>query len=314
MSRLADQEPECTSEGCPEAVEAVIIPRTSDIGGFTVERALPSRKKRMIGPFVFWDQMGPGEFLAGDGIDVRPHPHIGLSTVTYLFDGTMDHRDSLGTHMTIKPGDMNLMTAGGGIVHSERTGVEDRARTSRLYGIQSWLALPKIHEEGGAAFEHFGANELPTLDAEGLEVQLIMGEAFGLKSPVETPWDTLYANVRMAAGALLPLPKDTEERGIYIVSGNINLSGTTYGAGQMISLRSGADVAVQAEADTHLMLLGGAVMDGPRYIWWNFVGSRLDQVRDAAERWQAGKFDKVPGDAEEFIPLPDIKTLERVKA
>ncbi|WP_020400069.1 pirin family protein [Kordiimonas gwangyangensis] len=315
MSRIADdRDPECSPQGCPEPVDVVIIPRTGDIGGFMVERALPSRQKRMIGPFVFWDQMGPGEFLTGQGIDVRPHPHIGLSTVTYLFDGTLDHRDSLGTHMTILPGELNLMTAGSGIVHSERTGPTDRAKPSRLYGIQSWLAQPKTLEGSAPAFKHYGSSDLPTMNAEGIEAKVILGEAFGLKSPVETDWETLYADITLAPGAVLPLPRETEERAVYIVRGKAEIAGTIYPSGQMISLRPGADVSVKALGDVHLMLLGGAAMDGPRYIWWNFVGSSMDRIRDAAERWQAQSFAKVPGDEEEFIPLPDIKTLDRVKA
>ncbi|WP_262691168.1 pirin family protein [Kordiimonas aestuarii] len=313
MSRLPDNEPECTTSGCPDPVEMVIIPRTSDIGGFMVERALPSRKKRMIGPFVFWDQMGPGEFLTGQGIDVRPHPHIGLSTVTYLFDGTLDHRDSLGTHMTIKPGELNLMRAGRGIVHSERTGPHDRARPSTLYGIQSWLAQPKTHEDSAPAFEHFGADDLPTLDAEGIEAQLILGAAFGLESPVSLDWDTLYADVRLAPGAVLPVPAETEERGLYIVRGEVEIAGMPYPQEQMISLRPGAEVSVRALADTHLMVIGGAAMDGPRFVWWNFVGSSVARIRHAAESWQQQTFAKVPGDDQEFIPLPDIEALDRIK-
>lgn len=315
MSRLADcADPECSTEGCPESVEVVIVPRTGDIGGFKVERALPSRQKRLIGPFVFWDQMGPGEFLAGQGIDVRPHPHVGLSTVTYLFDGSLDHRDSLGTHMTILPGELNLMRAGTGIVHSERTGSEDRVKASRLYGIQSWLAQPKHLEDSTPAFEHFGTDDLPRLDAEGIEASLILGGAFGLESPVKTDWETLYADIKLAPGAVLPLPRETEERAVYVVRGAVEIAGVTYPAGQMISFRPGADVSIKALDDVHLMLLGGAAMDGPRYVWWNFVGSSLDRIRDAAERWQKQSFAKVPGDEEEFIPLPDIRTLDRVKA
>jgi len=315
MSRTADDfDPDCSMDGCPEPVEVVIIPRSGDLGGFKVERALPSRQKRMVGPFVFWDQMGPGEFLTGHGIDVRPHPHIGLSTVTYLYDGTLDHRDSLGTHMTILPGELNLMSAGSGIVHSERTGAEDRAKNSTLYGIQSWLAQPKAREDSEPAFRHYGVADLPSLDAEGIEVSLILGEAFGLESPVATDWDTLYADVKLAPGAVLPVPRDTEERALYIVQGEVEVAGTKYPAGQMVCLRPGAEVTVRAVSDCHLMLLGGAAMDGPRYIWWNFVGSSLDRIRDAAERWQAQTFAKVPGDETEFIPLPDIRSLERVKA
>lgn len=304
---------DCQEEGCPDPVEMVILPRTGDIGGFEVSRALPSRKKRMIGPFIFWDQMGPGEFLEGKGLDVRPHPHIGLSTVSYLFDGTMDHKDSLGTEMTIHPGDVNLMTAGRGIAHSERSGPEARAGRSNLYGIQSWLALPKTREEIAPAFRHYGKQALPTLEDEGKRVRQIMGAGFGMQSPIFLDWETFYADVRLDKGARLPVPVEVEERGVYIVSGGIGIAGEAYGAGQMISLKPGAEVTVTADADAHLMLLGGAAMDGPRYIWWNFVSSSKDRIMEAAADWRAGDFAKVPGD-DEFIPLPDINTLDRVRA
>ncbi len=314
MSTYPCEDTEGTQSGCPDTVEMVILPRTGDIGGFEVHRALPSKKKRMIGPFVFWDEMGPGEFLEGKGLDVRPHPHIGLSTVSYLFDGTMHHKDSLGTDMIIQPGDVNLMTAGRGIVHSERSSDEARAGRSSLFGIQSWLALPKDREEIAPAFRHFGKAELPTLEDEGKRIRQIMGSGFGMHSPVWQDWETFYADVRFDEGASLPVPKDVEERGIFIVSGSIDIAGETFEPMQMISLKSGSEVTVKALADTHLMLMGGAAMDGPRYIWWNFVSHSKDRIEEAAADWQAGEFPVVPGDEEEFIPLPDIRTLQAVKA
>jgi len=314
MSLLPCDEPSYSTNDNQGSVEMVIVPRTGDIGGFFVNRALPSRQKRMIGPFIFWDEMGPGEFLEGKGLDVRPHPHIGLSTVTYLFKGTMDHKDSLGTSMTIQPGDVNLMTAGRGIVHSERSGPEARASHSSLFGIQSWLALPQALEETAPSFRHYDKVELPESSAEGVDIRLIMGEAFGMKSPVHMDWETLYADVRMITGGQLSVSKKTEERALFIVSGAIEIEGQAYEPLQMISLKPGVDVIVKATSDTHMMVLGGAAMDGPRYIWWNFSSSSLERLRVAAKDWQDGKFEKVPGDEDEFIPLPDIKELDRLKA
>jgi len=300
---------------CPEAdaqnaaganpVDMTIIPRSGDIGGYEVRRALPFRGRRMVGPFIFWDQMGPGEFLTGQGLDVLPHPHIGLSTVTYLLDGTIDHRDSLGTLQTIRPGDVNLMTAGRGIVHSERTGAAQRAAPSRLFGIQSWLALPMPLEEIAPAFEHHAALSLPRLQAEGIDLRLVMGSGFGLQSPVRADWDTLYADVTLVAGAVLPLPKETEERALYVLSGDIELGGVRYAPQQMLVLRPGDDIALRALNDVRLMVLGGAAMDGPRYIDWNFVSSSKDRLAAAREDWRAQRFPKVPGEGPEFVPLPE---------
>lgn len=286
------------------AVEMAIVPRSGDIGGYEVRRALPFRNRRMVGPFVFWDQMGPGEFLTGQGLDVLPHPHIGLSTVTYLFDGEIDHRDSLGTRQTIRPGDVNLMTAGRGIVHSERTGAEARAAASRLFGIQSWLALPKPLEEAAPAFEHHGAAALPRLSAEGIDARLVMGAAFGLVSPVRADWDTLYADVHLAAGAVLPVPRETEERAVYALEGEIEIGGIAYAPQQMLVLRPGDEVHIRARGAARLMLLGGAAMDGPRFIDWNFVSSSRERLAQARADWQAQKFPKVPGEGDAFVPLP----------
>ena len=290
---------------CPDAVEMVIIPRTGDIGNFEVHRALPFRNKRMVGPFIFWDQVGPGEFLTGQGVDVRPHPHIGLSTVTYLFDGTMDHKDSLGNDMRIVPGDVNLMTAGSGIVHSERTGQDIRESPSKLYGIQSWLAQPQKFENDSPEFDHTAANELPTFGKNGLNGRVILGDFQGTKSPVKTQWDTLYVDLELADGIKLQIPSTTEERALYVLNGRIEIGGVAYDPQQMLVLRPGDEVIVKALSPVRMMLLGGAAMDGPRYIFWNFVSSSRERLEQAKEDWRDGSFPAIPGDDKEFIPLPD---------
>ncbi len=214
-----------------DAIEHVIVPRARDLGGFTVRRALPAAEKQMVGPFIFFDQMGPAEFLIGGGIDVRPHPHIGLATVTYLFEGEVFHRDSLGTSLAIRPGEVNLMTAGRGIVHSERETSEAKAVTRRLFGIQAWAALPKSHEETAPAFAHHGADELPRIAGEGKRVRLVMGSAYGARSPVEFPHESLFAEAVLAPGAVLPLDPDYDERAVYVASGEIDIAGDTFGGG-----------------------------------------------------------------------------------
>jgi len=291
---------------CPEAVEMVIIPRTGDLGNFGVKRALPFRKKRMVGPFIFWDQMGPGEFLSGEGIDVRPHPHIGLSTVTYLFDGSLQHRDSLGTNKIIRPGAINLMSAGEGIVHSERTDENTRARPSELFGIQSWLAQPLNKESGKPSFHHEAAETVPQMNGEGKTIRLLMGAAFGLKSTVPCDWETLYADIGMDPGSKLLIEADTEERALYALTGRIEVEGQEYPPAQMLVLRPGRKVTVKALEPVRLMLLGGAAMDGPRYIWWNFVSSSKEKLEQAKEDWKNQKFPAVPGDSKEFVPLPKL--------
>jgi redox-sensitive bicupin YhaK (pirin superfamily) len=285
------------------AIEQVIVPRARDLGGFEVRRALPSVGRKMVGPFIFFDQMGPSEFLLGQGLDVRPHPHIGLSTVTFLFDGEIMHRDSLGTELAIRPGELNLMTAGRGITHSERTGPEVRATGSRLFGIQAWAALPKTHEEQPPAFVHHGAEDLPVIRDNGLRTRLIMGSAYGETSPVSFPWAALYAEAVLAPGAILPLDADYEERAIYVVSGEIDIAGDSFGAGRLLIFRPGDRISVLALSNARLMLIGGDPMDGPRHIWWNFVSSSKERIDQAKEAWKTGKFDGVPGDSE-FIPLP----------
>lgn len=285
-------------------VEQVILPRASDLGGFEVRRALPFHSRRMVGPFIFWDEIGPGEFLTGRGVDVRPHPHIGLSTVTFLFDGSLDHKDSLGSAQRIQPGDVNLMTAGQGIVHSERTGQEIRLAPSRIYGIQSWLAQPRTHENGAPDFSHTNQADLPLFSAPGVSGRVIIGNYLGLQSPVPTQWDTHYLDVRMEAGARLEIDRSVEERALYVLGGEIEISGTRYAPNQMLVLRPGDEAIVTALGSVHLQVLGGATMDGPRYIFWNFVGSDRDLVEEAKRRWRTGLFPVVPGDDKEFIPLP----------
>lgn len=304
MSWTPCQDPDI-NDVCPDSVEMVILPRTGDIGNFEVHRALPFRKKRMVGPFIFWDQMGPGEFLTGQGVDVRPHPHIGLSTVTYLFEGSLDHKDSLGNDLRIVPGDVNLMTAGSGITHSERTGLDVRAHPSALFGIQSWLALPKTHEETTPDFSHIAKQDLPEFSDAGTKGRVILGHYQGLKAPISLPWETLYVDFHLAEGEKISVSKETEERAIYIVSGALEISDTTYPAGQMLVLRPSDDVTVIAATHTHFMLLGGAAMDGPRYLYWNFVSSDKDRLEQAKQDWVAGRFAKIPHDSDEFIPLPE---------
>ncbi|HYD98517.1 MAG TPA: pirin family protein, partial [Alphaproteobacteria bacterium] len=257
--------------GSPDAIEQVVVPRARDIGGFEVRRALPAARRQMVGPFIFLDQMGPAVLAPGRGLDVRPHPHIGLATVTYLFAGGIEHRDSLGTVQTIRPGAVNWMTAGRGIAHSERTGAEGRAAGGRLFGLQTWVALPKAHEEADPAFAHHPAEALPAFEAEGLRLRLVSGGAYGLRSPLETFTDTLFADAELAPGARLPLPDETEERAVYVVDGAVEVAGDRFPAGQLLIFRPGDGLALSAPEGARLVLLGGAAMDGPRHIWWNFV-------------------------------------------
>ncbi|MGJ3265171.1 MAG: pirin family protein [Salinarimonas sp.] len=287
-----------------DAIETVIVPRARDIGAFEVRRALPSATKQMVGPFIFFDQMGPAEFLLGAGMDVRPHPHIGLATVTYLFDGEIMHRDSLGTELPIRPGALNLMTAGRGITHSERTSADLRTTGSKLFGIQSWVALGEKDEEGEPGFVHYGADALPVLEGEGKSVRLIAGSALGAASPVATSTATLYADATLAAGSVLPLDADYEERAIYTVAGEIEIAGDRFGPGRLLVFRPGDRIAIRAVSDARLVVLGGEPMDGPRYIWWNFVSSRRERIEDAKNDWREGRFASVPGETE-FIPLPE---------
>jgi redox-sensitive bicupin YhaK (pirin superfamily) len=289
----------------PSAIEAMIVPRAHDVGGFEVHRALPAKEKQMIGPFIFFDQMGPGEFLTGRGLDVRPHPHIGLATVTYLFDGSILHRDSLGTQLPIVPGDVNWMTAGRGIAHSERTDAALRGSRNSLFGIQSWVALPKTMEEMPPDFAHHAADSLPVLQDGGVRLRLIAGDGWGSRSPVATHWPLFYADATLEPNASLPLPDQHEERGIYLVQGSAEVAGTRFDAGRMLLFRPGDRLALTAGPEgARLLLLGGAVMDGPRHIFWNFVSSSNDRIEQAKADWKARRFGTVAGDEDEFIPLP----------
>jgi redox-sensitive bicupin YhaK (pirin superfamily) len=302
MSFFPAQDPAPGDKHACEAIDQVIVPRTSDIGGFSVRRALPSARRRMVGPFIFLDHMGPTEFRAGQGIDVRPHPHIGLSTVTYLFEGEIVHRDSIGSVVPIRPGAVNWMTAGRGIAHSERTASEHRVAGEPLHGLQCWVALSQNDEESAPGFAHH--DELPIERAEGKTIRVIAGKVYGLTSPVTTTWETVFADITLESGAKLPIDAETEERALYLVSGEIDIAGDRFSAGRLLILRPGDRITLSATAPSRLALLGGATMDGPRHIWWNFVSSRKDRIEQAKADWKSGRFEPVPGDVER-IPLPE---------
>jgi redox-sensitive bicupin YhaK (pirin superfamily) len=288
-----------------DAVETVIVPRARDLGGFEVRRALPSGQRQMVGPFIFFDQMGPAEFLLGAGLDVRPHPHIGLSTLTYLFDGEIMHRDSLGTVMAIRPGELNWMTAGRGIAHSERTPPQLRQTPgTKLFGIQSWVALSREDEETAPGFSHYGAGEIPLVSGEGKTVRVIAGSILGKTSPVKTSSPMFYADVALSAGAAVPLDPDYDERAIYTVSGELDIAGDIFGPAHLLAFRPGDRITVKAHSDARFLMLGGEPMDGPRFIWWNFVSSRKERIEQAKADWRQARFGSVPGDSE-FIPLPE---------
>ncbi|MFN0113124.1 MAG: pirin family protein [Paracoccaceae bacterium] len=293
-----------------DAIETVIVPRSRDLGGFEVRRALPAPQRQMVGPFIFFDQMGPAEFLAGQGIDVRPHPHIGLATVTYLYQGRMHHRDSLGTDQWIEEGAVNWMVAGRGITHSERTDGAERDRARTLFGIQTWVALPDGAEDVAASFQHAGADALPELQGEGKTVRLILGTAWGSTAPVSVLSETFYADAMLEPGAAIPLPDDHEDRGAYVTQGSVEVAGQVFDAGKMMVFRPGDRISLKAGPQgARLMLLGGATL-GPRYIWWNFVASSKERIEAAKEAWRAGdwehgRFRLPPGDDGEFIPAPE---------
>lgn len=311
MSWNPAQNPDCPDRKGLESIETLIIPRARDLGGFEVRRALPAPRRQMVGPFIFFDQMGPAEFLTDGGIDVRPHPHIGLATVTYLYQGEFHHRDSTGADQMVYPGEVNWMIAGSGVTHSERTSEEMRKQPGSLFGIQTWVALPEAEEDRAAAFEHHGQEALPFLDEGGKQVRLILGSAWGERAPVKTFTETFYADVVLAAGASLPLPDDHEDRGVYVVEGSIRVAGQSFEAGRMMVFRPGDRISLKAgEAGARLMVLGGETMNGPRYISWNFVASSQERIDAAKEAWaqgdwEHGRFRLPPGDESEFIPLPD---------
>ena len=304
MSWREGTDPIAGDAGSCDALELVIVPRVRDLGGFSVRRALPHGRRQMVGPFIFFDQMGPAQFIAGQGMDVRPHPHIGLATVTYLFEGSIFHRDSEGNALEIAPGAMNLMTAGRGIAHSERTPAAQRASGQGLHGIQSWIALPEELEETAPGFQHFDAAALPSLADHGLEARIVAGRAFGMTAPVAglSPW--FYAEVKIAAGGSAPLDNDYEERAVYVVDGEIDVAGDSFEGPRLLIFRPGDCITIRAKTDCRLMFLGGAALEGPRYIWWNFVSSRKERIESAKEDWKQGRFAAVP-DENEFIPLPE---------
>lgn len=304
MSNLAKNlEHECDfAEGCG-AVDLVIQPRDKDLGGFSVRRVLPTMKRKTVGPWIFFDHMGPAEFPAGTGINVRPHPHINLATVTYLFEGEILHRDSVGSLQIIQPGDINLMVAGSGIVHSERERPEVTATDHRIHGLQLWLALPEADEETAPAFYHYPADDLPQTEIDGVALRVMMGSAYGLTSPVKTFAETLYVEAHLQAGQSIVLP-DVEERAVYVASGQLRARDTEIGEHAMAVFSEQPDVVLEATAESRIAVIGGEAI-GHRYIEWNFVSSRKERIEQAKADWQAQCFDKVPGDEEEFIPLPE---------
>jgi redox-sensitive bicupin YhaK (pirin superfamily) len=304
MSFFPGKDPALGDASACDALDQVIIPRTNDIGGFTVRRALPSAQRRMVGPFIFLDHMGPAEFRAGQGIDVRPHPHIGLATVTYLFAGEIMHRDSLGSVVPIRPGAVNWMSAGRGIAHSERTAPDHRNEGEPLHGLQCWVALPQAHEESAPGFVHHDAEALPVVTGEGKTARVVAGSLFGATSPVVTGWETLFAEIALDTGAKLPLDADIEERAVYLISGEVDVTGDRFAEGRLLVFRPGDRITITALAPTRLVIVGGATMDGPRHIWWNFVSSRRDRIEQAKADWKSGRFEPVPNESE-FIPLPE---------
>ncbi|KGJ19174.1 pirin family protein [Paracoccus sanguinis] len=303
--------PACPDEIGVDAIETLIIPRARDLGGFEVKRALPAPRRQMVGPFIFFDQAGPAEFLTGQGIDVRPHPHIGLGTVTYLYRGDFHHRDSIGTDQVILPGAVNWMVAGKGVTHSERTSAAGRAGPHSLYGIQTWIALPEDREDMDPIFEHHGKDSLPVIEAEGVRANLILGHAYGERAPATLYSETFYLDVTLTPGARFPLPDDHEDRGLYITEGSVRIAGQDFAAGQMMVFRPGDSITVAAGAQgARLMALGGATLNGPRHVWWNFVSSSREKIEEAKREWRAadwgmGLFDLPTGDRAEYIPAPE---------
>lgn len=304
MSFFPGIDPDIGDAASCDALEHIIIPNMKDVDGLQVRRALPSKKRKLVGPFIFFDRMGPALMQAGQALDVRPHPHIGLSTVTYLFDGVIKHRDSLGTEMSIAPGDINLMTAGRGIVHSERTPEELRGTKRGLSGLQTWLALPDGQEEIAPNFENTIAQHMGILEDRAAHARVLIGKFHGASSPVTQFSETLYVDVTLPQNGELEIPGDVEERAIYVVDGVVDIAGDTFAKDQLLVFRPGDQIVVKSTTGASFMLFGGASIGGPRHIWWNFVSSSRERIQQAKEEWKSGKFDIVPGDAEEFIPLP----------
>ncbi|EON91653.1 pirin [Marinobacter lipolyticus SM19] len=284
------------------AVELILTPRETDLGGFSVRRLLPTAKRKMVGPWIFFDHMGPAHFPAGQGINVRPHPHIGIATVTYLFEGEILHRDSLGSLQPIRPGDINLMVTGSGMVHSERERPEVTATDHTLHGLQLWLALPEQDEEIEPSFHHYPSNDVPAVDVDGVPVRVMMGSAYGRTSPVRLFSDTLYVEAHLQPGQSLTLP-EAEERGVYVASGSLRAQDTDMPAQSMTIFANQPGITITAVEESRIALIGGAPV-GKRFIEWNFVSSRKERIEQAKNDWTEGRFDKVPGDEVEFIPLP----------
>ncbi|MGK2925234.1 MAG: pirin family protein [Lysobacterales bacterium] len=297
----AEQPCDAVTETCG-AVELILKPRDKDLGGFSVRRLLPTAQRQMVGPWIFFDHMGPAHFPAGRGINVRPHPHIGIATVTYLFEGEILHRDSLGSLQAIRPGDINLMVTGRGIVHSERERPEVTVVDHALNGLQLWLALPDAHEETEPSFHHYPSAVVPALDVGGVPVRVMLGSAWGATSPVRQFSETLYVEARLQPGQTLELPS-APERALYVVSGALDAQGVALPEHSMTVFANQPGIAVRATEDTRIAVIGGAAV-GERHIEWNFVSSRRERIEQAKRDWQAGRFPKVPGDEIEFIPLP----------
>ena len=281
-----------------------ITPTTHNLGDFRVHRSLPVKDRTMVGPFIFFDQAGPARIEAGQGVDVRPHPHINLATVTYMYEGSFLHRDSLGTEQLIEPGAVNLMTAGKGIVHSERSPDEDRAKLSKLSAIQTWLALPDRYEEMDPAFEHVGEGGLPVIDGAGARARVIMGSLWGATSPVTTYASTIYADIQLSPGGSVPIDADAEERAIYVSGGDAALDGVMLQPQMLYVLRPGIRATLMSVDGGRVVLCGGAAFRTPRHVWWNFVASSTDRLMQAREDWEAMRFPLIPGDDQEFIPIP----------
>jgi hypothetical protein len=293
------------AEGDISAVDVVVDTRPRDVGGFPVRRALPSLQQQRVGPFVFFDHMGPVDFAPGEGMDVRPHPHIGLATVTYLFDGEILHRDSLGSDQVIRPGDVNWMTSGRGIVHSERTPADARGRGGRAHGLQSWVALPLADEETEPSFHHHASSSVPVKEQPGVLLRVIAGTAYGMVSPVRVFSPTLYVHVRLDPGAEWVVDDGHAERAVYAVEGEVEVGGALRSPGELVVLRPGASATLRARTAASVMLLGGAPLDGPRHVWWNFVSSSRERIERAKAEWRERRFAPVPKDDVEFIPLPE---------
>ncbi|WNO53394.1 pirin family protein [Stakelama saccharophila] len=283
-----------------------ITPATHDLGGFKVHRTLPNKERTMVGPFLFFDQMGPAHLSVGEGIDVRPHPHINLATVTYLFAGAIDHRDSLGTLATIEPGAVNLMTAGSGIVHSERSPSAERAVGPELSGIQTWIALPDGEEDMAPAFEHVARGDLPVVEDACVKARVVMGALWGRRAPTTTYADTIYADIALAGGGTIPVDAEADERAVYVAEGDATLDGMRLDPMTLYLLRPGMTATLRSDSGARVMLCGGEAFATPRHVWWNFVSSSRERINEAKRAWKAGEFAKVPGDEKEWIPIPEV--------